>query len=442
MDVFSEQGRLEATRKLFKRIGASTDLPFSIRLWDGSSVPMGRKADGEFFISLSGPGVIGSLLRRPTYENLLLHYAKGNIEMHGDLLDFITLVRAQKRPKEAKQKINPAVLLKNALPLLFTPALSGTVQHQYRDDATGRREARRNNRDFIQFHYDIGNEFYALFLDREMQYSCGYFTGSDHSLDQAQQDKLEMICRKLRLKPGERLLDIGCGWGGLICYAASNYGVKAHGVTLSRQQCDYAREKIQGLGLEGQVSVELRDYATIEGSYDKIASIGMFEHIGIANMPTYFGKINSLLRDRGILLNHGISRHAKPTRRAVRRIRPERRLLLKYIFPGSELDNVGHTIDLLEIQGFEVHDVEAWREHYGLTTRHWYRRLMANREEAIRLVGPEKFHLWALYLAGVSLGFTDGSMHICQIVATKHDSKGASGLPPTREDLYRPGGGR
>ncbi len=300
----------------------------------------------------------------------------------------------------------------------------------------GRRESRRDNKEFIQFHYDISNDFYALFLGSEMQYSCGYFTHQDNSLDQAQHDKLEMICRKLRLKPDEKLLDIGCGWGRLICHAARNYGVRAHGVTLSQKQVDYAMEKIKKLGLEDRVTVELRDYSTLEDTYDKIASVGMFEHIGIANMTRYFKKINALLRDRGILLNHGLSRHAKPTRRAARRIRPERRLLLKYIFPGSELDNVGHTIDLLEICGFEVHDVEAWREHYALTTRHWYRRLMARKEEATNFVGMEKFRMWALYLAGASTGLADGSMHICQIVATKHSAKGASGLPLTRADLY------
>ncbi len=438
MHFFSDQGRLEAARRLFEQIGALTDLPFSIRLWDGSLIPLSQSADKEFFLSLSGPGVIGSLLRRPTYENLLLHYAQGHIDLQGDLLDFAALIRAR-RSKKSLRKISRLALLKNALPLLFTPAGTGAIAHRYRDDATGRREARRNNKDFIQFHYDLGNDFYALFLDKEMQYSCGYFTRADHSLDRAQLDKLEMICRKLRLQPGEKLLDIGCGWGGLICYAARHYGVQAHGITLSQQQHDFTRDKIQKLGLEGRVSVELRDYATLAGSYDKIASIGMFEHIGIANMPRYFSKINALLRDRGLLLNHGISRHAKPTRRAVRKIRPERRLLLKYIFPGSELDNLGHTIDLLEMRGFEVHDVEAWREHYGLTTKHWYRRLKANQEEAIRLVGPEKFRLWGLYLAGVSLGFTDGSMHICQVVATKHAAKGPSGLPLTRADLCLPG---
>ena len=300
----------------------------------------------------------------------------------------------------------------------------------------GRNESLRDNQKFIQFHYDISNDFYALFLGKEMQYSCGYFKDASNTLDQAQHDKLEMICRKLRLQQDERLLDIGCGWGGLICHAAKHYGVRAHGVTLSQEQFDYAVEKVKKLGLADCVTVGLRDYSTLEGTYDKVASIGMVEHIGVANMPKYFQKINALLRDRGILLNHGISRRAKATRRAVRRIRPERRLLLKYIFPGSELDNIGHSVDMMEIAGFEVGDVEAWREHYGMTTRHWYRGLMAHKEEAIRCVGIEKFRMWALYLAGVSTGFTDGSMHVCQVIAVKRASKGASGLPLTRADLY------
>ena len=437
MQFFSERQRLEAAKKLATSIGTLTNVPFAIHLWDGSKIPLGPDADKDFFISIEGPGVIGSLLRRPTYENLLRHYAQGNIGIHGDLIDFVALVR-KKRSKDGLKKIKRFNLLKSTLPLLFTPANKISMQHEYRDDATGRQQSRRKEKDFIEFHYDVGNDFYALFLGEEMQYTCAYFTRHDNSLNQAQQDKMEMICRKLRLQQGEKLLDIGCGWGGLICYAARQYGVKAHGVTLSRHQFDYAQEKIQKLGLQDRVSVELRDYMTVEGTYDKITSIGMFEAIGIANMQKYFGKINSLLRDRGIVLNHGLARHAKATRSAVRKIRPERRLLLKYIFPGSELDNVGHTIDLLQMNGFEVHDVESWREHYGLTTQHWYRRLMAHREEAIRLVGLEKFLLWTLYLAGVSIGFTDGSMHICQVVATKHSQKGLSGMPLTRADLYRP----
>jgi cyclopropane-fatty-acyl-phospholipid synthase len=435
MTFFSDENKLAAARKIFEYVGEIINARFSIRLWDGSIIPLGKNVDSEFFIAVNGPGVIGALLRRPTYENLLLQYINGSVDVHGDLIDFVAVARKKRTTKKLK-KINKFFLLRQALPLLLSFSEKTSVQHEYLYDEVGRKESRRDNKKLIQFHYDISNNFYALFLGDEMQYSCGYFTDPGNSLDQAQYDKLDIICRKLRLKPEEKLLDIGCGWGGLICHAAQNYGVKAHGVTLSQKQFDYTAAKIKRLGIEDRVTVELRDYSTLEDTYDKIASIGMFEHIGLANMPKYFQKINSLLRDRGILLNHGISRHAKPTRRAARKIRPERRLLLKYIFPGSEIDNVGHTIDLLEINGFEVHDVEALREHYALTTRHWYKRLMARKEEAINFVGIEKFRIWALYLAGVSIGFTDGSIHICQIVATKHSAKGASGLPFTRADLY------
>jgi len=435
MTFFSDENKLAAARKIFEYVCEIINVRFSVRLWDGSIIPLGKNVDSEFFIAINGPGVIGALLRRPTYENLLLQYANGSVDIHGDLIDFVAVAR-KKRPTKKLKKINKFFLLRQALPLLLSFSEKISVQHEYLYDEVGRKESRRDNKKFIQFHYDISNNFYALFLGDEMQYSCGYFTDPDNSLDQAQYHKLDIICRKLRLKPEEKLLDIGCGWGGLICHAAQNYGVKAHGVTLSQEQFDYTTAKVKRLGIEDRVTVELRDYSTLEDTYDKISSIGMFEHIGIANMPKYFQKINSLLRDRGILLNHGISRHAKPTRRAARKIRPERRLLLKYIFPGSEIDNVGHTIDLLEINGFEVHDVEALREHYALTTRHWYKRLMARKEEAINFIGREKFRMWALYLAGVSIGFTDGSMHICQIVATKHSAKGASGLPFTRADLY------
>ncbi len=430
----SDNARLAAARQLFTQIAAQLDARFSVHLWDGSTIPMGREVEPGFSMSIRHPGALGTLMRRPTAENLVLQYVKGHIEIDGDLIDFAGMLR-EKGQRQRMKGLKKWPLLKTAFPLLFAPVPRVDVEHAYRDEETGRQQARRDNKAFIQFHYDISNEFYALFLGKEMQYSCGYFTDAANSIDQAQEDKLEMICRKLRLKPGERFLDIGCGWGGLVCHAAQHHGVQAHGVTLSQKQLDFAREKIKRLGLEDRVKVELRDYSTLEGTYDKIASIGMFEHIGIANMPTYFRKLHSLLRERGVLLNHGISRRAKPTRRAVKRIRPERRLLLKYIFPGSELDNVGHTVDTMEICGFEVHDVEAWREHYALTARHWYRGLMAHREEAIAQVGPEKFRMWALYLAGASVGFADGSIHICQVLGTRH-ARGASGIPLTRADLY------
>jgi len=435
MALFSEQKQLDAARQLFTQLASLLNRRISVKLWDGTLIPLGKNSDPDYHISISGPGVLGSLMRRPSYENLLFHYANGNIGIHGDLIDFVNLAR-QKQPRDRSKRGSRLQLLKTALPLLFAQAEKIEVAHSYDDDAVGRNESRRKNMDFIQFHYDISNEFYALFLGNEMQYSCGYFTHPDNSIDQAQFDKLDMICKKLRLKPGEKFLDIGCGWGGLVCHAAQHYGVEAHGVTLSQKQFDFTTEKIKRLGLEDKITIELKDYEKLEGTFDKISSVGMFEHIGIDNMPKYFQKINSLLRDRGILMNHGISRHAKATKKAAKRIRPERRLLLKYIFPGSELDNVGHTVDVMEMSGFEVHDVEALREHYALTCQHWYRELMSRKEEAIAFVGEEKFRMWALYLAGVAIGFTDGSMHICQVVASKRVAKGASGLPLTRADLY------
>ena len=423
-------------RRLFEYIGSVINSRFSVRLWDGSVVPMGEEVDPQFAISIEDPGVIGSLLRRPTAENLLLHYVKGRFEIHGDLLDFLRMIRDK---KNRRGKLRKRTLLKLATPFLFSRSrrrASLQAEHKYTAEETGRVESARNNKDFIQFHYDISNEFYRLFLGEQMCYSCAYFTNPGNSIEQAQHDKLEMICRKLRLKPGEHFLDIGCGWGGLVCHAVQHHGVMAHGVTLSQAQLDFAREKVKRLGLEDKITLELRDYMTLDGTYDKIASVGMFEHIGIANMEPYFRKIESLLNEKGLLLNHGISRRAKKSKRAVKKIRPERRLILKYIFPGSELDHVGHTCDMMEICGFEVHDVEAWREHYALTLEHWYRGMMANRDEALSHVGIEKFRMWAIYLAGGCVGFGSGSIHICQVLGSKK-SKGPSGLPLTREDLYR-----
>jgi len=435
MAYFSDANKLAAAKRLFGYIGDLIDTHFSIRLWEGTLIPMGKDATDDFFVAINDAGVIGSLMRKPTYENLLQLYVNGYIEIHGDLIDFVLLAR-KKRSKKKFRDINKFFLIRQTLPFLFSSISRKKVELSYKDDELGRKEVRRDNKKLVQFHYDISNEFYKLFLGKEMQYSCAYYTHEDNSLDQAQHDKLEMICRKLRLKPEDRFLDIGCGWGGLVCHAAQHFGVSAHGVTLSQEQFDFATAKVKRLGLEDRIRIELRDYASVDGTYDKIASIGMFEHIGIANMPRYFRTIQSLLSDRGLLLNHGISRRAKATRKAAKKIRPERRLLLKYIFPGSELDNVGHTTDMMEICGFEVHDVEAWREHYGFTTRDWYRGLMAHKEEALKHVGEEKFRMWALYLACASIGFASGSIHIVQVLASKH-SKGPSGLPLSRADLYR-----
>jgi len=433
---------LSAAHRIFTHIAEVTDLHFCIRLWDGSSIAMGDDADPEIYISISSPGVLGTILRRPTLENVLVQYATGGIEYHGcDLITFYETIRKRGKrstgisSKQLKKKISKSYILRQALGLLTAPKDAGKQYDGFTGDATGRKQA-RNDTSFVRFHYDISNDFYQLFLDPEMQYSCGYFTDWQNSLEQAQQDKLEMICRKLRLQDGDRFLDIGCGWGGLVCYAATHYNVQAHGVTLSQKQYDFATAKVERLGLAGRVTIELRDYNDLHGEYDKISSIGMYEHVGIANFPAYFDKVRSLLRDRGMFLNHGITRRAKHSKRRFKQITPGRRFILKYIFPGSELDHIGHSLEVMEACDLEIHDVEAWREHYGQTTRLWCKRLEENREQAIALVGEERYRMWIAYLAGVSFAFFDGSLRIFQTVATKHDKKGPSTMPPTREHLY------
>jgi cyclopropane-fatty-acyl-phospholipid synthase len=293
------------------------------------------------------------------------------------------------------------------------------------------------NQKNIQYHYDLSNAFYALFLDPEMVYSCAYFTDPENDIAAAQRDKLEMICRKLRLKAGDRFLDVGSGWGALVCYAAQHYGVHAHGVTLSQQQFDFAQAKIAGLGLGDRVTIEMKDFSALGGSFDKIASVGMFEHVGIANHPTYFQTIHRLLNPGGLYLHHAIARPAKGTdRQFIRRGSAEARAIQKYIFPGGELDHIGMSLANLERHRFEVHDVEGWREHYAKTCRHWHDRLLANQTAAEREVGAEKTRLWLLYLAGCSIGFERNSIGVFQTLTSRRQ-RGASGVPLTRADLYR-----
>lgn len=427
-----------AARRLCEHLSEVLDTKISIRLWDGSEVPLGQHVEPGVCISLSGPEVIGALLRRPTPENLLRQYAQGHVDFHGaDLYTFLQTARAP-HSRQRLRNVNKWLIARKLLPFLFVRSAAGGTHHEFQGDESGRSRQAGANREFIQFHYDVSNEFYELFLDQEMLYTCAYFTDWNNSLEQAQHDKVDMVCRKLQLRSGEQLLDIGCGWGGLLFHAARNHAVRAHGVTLSSNQVSYIRDKAQRLGLSDVVTVELKDYRDLTGKYDKIASIGMCEHVGIDHMKDYMSTVRGMLPDRGIFLNHGITRPGKMTLKQFRRMRPERRLLAKYIFPGGELDHLGHMVQCMESAGFDVHDVEGWRDHYAQTCRIWSQRLWERKADAIRLVGAEKFRMWLLYLTGVSFSLGDGSARIYQIVASKHASRGVSGMPPTREHLYAP----
>jgi len=431
----TDEALLRAARNIIGHLAPGLESRLAVRLWDGSRLSLGTGEPGPFTIAIGSPGVISSLLRRPTAHNLVKHYVAGRIDFQGgDLMAFITAARAEHLGRGLR-KASKWYLCRQLWRFLFRAPDRSVVTHVMSDSATGLQRPQSNRPAFIQFHYDdVPTEAYRLFLDAELVYSCGYFTDLQNDLDQAQQDKMDMICRKLRLQPGEHFLDIGCGWGGLLCYAARNYGVRAHGVTLSRQQFAYTEDKVRRLGLEGRVTVKLGDYTAVEGTYDKIASVGMMEHVGIANYPAYFGKLYSLLRDRGVLLNHSIALRAR--KKGSRKRRPEFRLIQKYVFPGGELDHIGHTLEAMERHRFEVHDVEGWRAHYARTCELWCKRLSARRDEAIQFMGEEKYRIWVAYLTASSVGFQNGLVRIFQTVATKQAKKGASGMPLTRRHLY------
>jgi cyclopropane-fatty-acyl-phospholipid synthase len=427
--------RLESLKALLGDAHRRLGLEFGFRLWDGGLVPAGWPSDA-LAIGIADEGVIASLIRAPRLPTLAnLWVAKRLDIVNGDLFDLVAK-RPKTRTRDLRKGIDKLAALRTALAFLFVPRGGPWPLERIGQDRESS-GAEVENKKNIAYHYDVSNAFYQLWLDEEMVYTCAYFHDWGDSLDAAQTNKLDMVCRKLRLKPGETMLDVGCGWGALSCHAAQHYGVKAYGVTLSEQQVAYANDKIKRLGLQDKVTIELKDYALVEGRerFDKIAAIGMLEHVGVANFPTYFQTVHRLLKPGGLFLNHAITRPGRP--KAVRgKRRPEFAALTRYIFPGGELDYIGRTITNLEQHGFEVHDVEGWREHYQRTCRFWHDRLKGRFEAACGEVGEATARLWLTYLAVCSIVFERSDCGLYQTLATKR-ARGPSGLPPTRADLYR-----
>jgi cyclopropane-fatty-acyl-phospholipid synthase len=427
--------RLEILRDLLSDAHRALDLGFGFELWDGSVVPHDLPGSAMRIV-IGRESVVAALLRRPKLDTVINAHVAGLLELRNGTLFDLAAQRPQGRVGRRLRGLSKRKALRAVYHFLRARADMPRPMDRPREGAGGRDGRPSTNKANIAYHYDVSNAFYRLFLDPEMVYTCAYFQPEWHDdLARAQRDKLDMICRKLRLKPGERLLDIGCGWGALICYAAQHYGVKATGVTLAEEQAALAREKIAALGLQDRVEVILKDFTQMEGEFDKISSIGMFEHVGIANHPTYFQTVHRLLKPRGLYLHHTIARRAKRSERAFGRLKPEARAIMRYIFPGAELDHLGMSVSNLERFGFEVHDVEAWREHYQRTTRLWWENLNAHRAEAEAEVGPETTRAWLLYLAGVSLGFERGVIGVNQTLASRR-TRGPSGVPPTRAELY------
>lgn len=296
-----------------------------------------------------------------------------------------------------------------------------------------KRKIEKSKKD-ISRHYDVGNDFYRLFLGEQMVYSSAYFKRPGADINEAQQDKLTYICRKLRLKPGEKLLDIGCGWGGLVIWAAKHFGVEAYGITLSKNQYDYALEWIKQEGVDHLCRVELRDYREIAGEkiFDKIASIGMFEHVGVRNMPGYFKAVNRLMKEKGLFLNHGITQEKTDRGKS-----SGEKFIDTYVFPGGELTNISYILQVMEDTGFEILDVESLRTHYAKTLKLWTRGLREQKEKARQLVDEKTYRIWELYMAGCAYGFEKGNINIYQTLASKHCEPGIPKIPLTREDLYK-----
>jgi len=426
--------RVIALRQLLSHAREQLGLDIGFMLWDGSTVPADL-TPGAFSVVLADEGVVAALIRRPNLETLGNLWVSKRIELRNGTLFDLASVRPRVRSKQFLKAINKRQWFSTLAKFLLVPRGGPWPLETQPGERPSDGSAAENKKN-IAYHYDVSNAFYELWLDQEMVYTCAYCTDWGNDIDRMQQDKLEMICRRLRLKPGERLLDMGCGWGALSIYAAQHYGVTAYAVTLAEQQVEYGQAKVKRLGLQDKVCIELKDYATVEGTFDKVAAIGMQEHVGIANYPKYYGTVQRVLKQNGLFLHHAITRPAKRDDRSFRRKRPEAALITKYIFPGGELDHIGNTVTMLERNGFEVHDVENWREHYQRTCRHWHDRLLANYDASVKEVGEVKTRMWLAYLAGVSIAFERNTLGLFQTLASKK-RRGPSGLPPTRADLYR-----
>lgn len=421
--------------------GAVPGRRFSVRYWTGDEDA--PPAPGPYTLVVRRAGALRRMLLPPSELSLVEAFLSGDVEVEGDLEQAMRLgdtINARVR--------SPRTLAALVRHLRALPRDSATSDvRQRRAERTvqkvgGRHEPSRD-RAAIRYHYDVGNDFYALWLDRRMVYSCAYFDAPldparPEQLDEAQLAKLDLVCRKLRLRPGETLLDVGCGWGALILHAAAHYGVTALGITLSEAQAELARSRIQEAGLAERCTVRILDYRSIpaDRTFDKIASVGMVEHVGVERLRTYFDALYAALRPGGALLNHGIVSIERPVGRwdwLERRLWKRDAFIDQYVFPDGRLGPLHAIIHAAELAGFETRDVESLREHYVFTLREWVRRLETRREQAIALTDERTYRTWRLYMAASAHGFVTGRIGVVQTLLVKATASGASGLPLRRE---------
>ena len=407
---------------LVKLVGA--DAPLRVEFWDGSVF---GPADAAARVVMRSPRALQRLVRSPGELGLGRAYVSGDLDIEGDVYAVLGLHRYRPDLRLGAGEWAAAVRAAAGIGAL-KPGRLPVVAEEAR--LHGRRHSRSRDAAAISHHYDVGNDFYRIVLGSSMTYSCAYFSSTEQSLDDAQRDKRELICRKLRLREGERLLDVGCGWGSLAVHAAKTRGVRVVGVTLSQPQADLAAKRAAEAGVADLVEIRVQDERDVsDGPFDAIASVGMFEHVGAARLGEYFGHLHALLRRQGRLLNHGISR--PPGGRGSRFAR--RSFIDSFVFPDGELHEVGRVVSIMQDAGFEVRDVESLREHYALTLRNWVHNLEAQRDEAVRLAGEGRYRVWRLYMAASAVNFEAGRTQVHQLLGVRSEG-GESDLPLRRAD--------
>jgi cyclopropane-fatty-acyl-phospholipid synthase len=406
------------------------DRPFALRFWDGSEVPA-TSPTPSFRLDVRDPAAIAHILRAPGELGVARAWVSGALDLEGDLEHALRTIRDRLEGNHAGPREIAAMLLGAA----SVGALRRAPVPESEARVSGGRHSLRRDRVAVRHHYDVPTAFYRLVLGPSLVYSCAIFRSPDDTLEEAQERKLDTVCRKLALEPGERFLDIGCGWGSLILHAAQRYGVRATGVTLSPEQAAEARRRIAEAGLEDRCAVHVMDYRELDDdAYDAIASVGMYEHVGRDELGTYVRRLRDLLRPGGRLLNHGITRTGADDGR------PIGPFIDRYVFPDGELHPLARLLAIMEADDLEVRHVETLREHYPPTLRRWVANLEANREEAIRLAGIERERIWRLYMTASAIAFDKGDLAVYQTLATRPERRpahpvGGNGQPPRGERI-------
>lgn len=424
---------------LVRLFGDAEEREFDIHLWDGSVRPARAPPRAPFALHIRRRGALRRMLLPPSELSIAEAFLSGDVDIEGDLERGTSLgdrIAARVHSLSDAAALLPLVL---ALPSDDERPDPAAARHHRRRGADRKSDAAE-----IRFHYDVGNEFYALWLDPRMVYTCAYFEHPDTDLATAQVAKLDHICRKLRLRPGHRLLDIGCGWGALVLHAVEHYGVQALGITLSAAQAEWGQARIRERGLADRCRVEVMDFRDLPGDarFDRVSSVGVTEHVPAEQQEAYFRRVYEVLEPGGLFMNH-----CEVSNRAARRThglaeRLERwawkrdQFIDRYVFPDARLVSLGSLITKAERVGFETRDVESLREHYTMTLRHWLRGLEARRDEAVALVGERTYRVWRLYMSVSAFAFDSAALNLAQALLSKPTADGRSGLPLTRRDLY------